>query len=106
MKEMEDIYLYVVINEGEPVFVSKDKKEADTYADEQGLQARIRILNEWNNDDPTEDDIAQADWQAGSDGEYYSVEKISLSDLKNNDIIELSDGTEIDSLDVLDLLND
>lgn len=101
---MEDTSIYVVINEGEPVFASKNEEDAHAYADDQGLQARSEILNDWNNDDPTEEDIAEADWQAGIDGYYYQVEKVSLFDLQNNDTIELSDGTEINSLDVLDLL--
>ena len=101
---MEDASIYVVINEGEPVVASKNEEDAHAYADDQGLQARSEILNDWNNDDPTEEDIAEADWQAGIDGYYYQVEKVSLFDLQNNDTIELSDGTEINSLDVLDLL--
>ena len=31
---MENEYLYIVINQGEVVFVSKDENEAHNYADE------------------------------------------------------------------------
>ena len=65
---MEDTCIYVVINEGEPVFASKNEENAYAYADDQGFRARSETLKEWNNDDPTEEDIAEADWQAGIDG--------------------------------------
>lgn len=103
---MEDTCIYVVINEGEPVFASKNEENAYAYADDQGFRARSETLKEWNNDDPTEEDIAEADWQAGIDGCYYYVKEVSLFNLQNNDTIELSDGTEINSLDVLELLEE
>jgi hypothetical protein len=101
---MENEYLYIVINQGEVVFVSKDENEAHNYADEHNFNAQENVLGEWGNDDPTDEDIAQAAFQAGFDGEIYFVEEINSSDLEPDGSIECSDGSEIDVTDILDLL--
>ena len=101
---MENEHLYIVINQGEVVFVSKDENEAHNYADEHNFNAQENVLGEWGNDDPTDEDIAQAAFQAGSDGEIYFVEEINSSDLEPDGSIECSDGSEIDVTDILDLL--
>ena len=101
---MENEHLYIVINQGEVVFVSKDENEANNYADEHNFNAQENVLGEWGNDDPTDKDIAQAAFQAGSDGEIYFVEEINSSDLEPDGSIECSDGSEIDVTDILDLL--
>ena len=103
---MENEHLYIVINQGEVVFVSKDENEAHNYADEHNFNAQENVLDEWGNDDPTDEDIAQAAFQAGSDGEIYFVEEINSSDLEPDGSIECSDGSEIDVTDILDLLEE
>lgn len=101
---MENEHLYIVINQGEVVFVSKDENEAHNYADEHNFNAQENVLGEWGNDDPTDEDIAQAAFQAGFDGEIYFVEEINSSDLEPDGSIECSDVSEIDVTDILDLL--
>ena len=96
--------VYIVINEGEVEYASEDKEEAEAYADTKGYEARERVLNEWGNDDPSEKDIADADLQAGIDGDFYEVEKVNISGKSEDDTIELSDGTEIDVSDILEKL--
>lgn len=96
--------VYIVMNEGEVVYASEDKKLAEAYAENQGYKARERVLDEWGNDDPTDDDIGEADFQAGFDGDYYEVERVDISNLTDDDIVEISDGTEIDVSDILEKL--
>lgn len=92
------------MNEGEVVYASEDKEFAKAYADNQGYNARKKVLDEWGNDDPTEKDIAEADFQAGFDGDYYEVEKVDISNLTEDDMVEISDGSEINVSDILQKL--
>lgn len=101
---MEYGIVYVVMNEGEVVYASTSKEFADGYADNQGYNARQEVLDKWGNDDPTEEDIAEADFQAGFDGDYYEVVKVNISSKTEDDIIELPDGREIEVADILEKL--
>lgn len=96
--------IYVVMNEGEVAYASTDKESANAYADTQGFEARARVLEEWGNDDPSEDDIAEVDLQAGFDGDYYEVVKVDISNLAEDDTVELPDGTEIEVSEILEKL--
>jgi|GEM_PF-5345584 len=96
--------LYVVMNEGEVEYASMDKEMAEAYADDRMYKARERVLDEWGNDDPTEKDIAEADFQAGFDGDYYEVVKVDISNLTEDDMIELPDGSEIEVSEILEKL--
>ena len=97
--------VYLVMNEGEVVYASTDEEFANAYADDQAYDARERVLEEWDNDDPSDEDIDQADFQAGFDGDYYEVVEVNILNLTEDDIIELPDGTEIDVSDILEKLN-
>ena len=96
--------LYIVMNEGEVEYASTDKERAEAYVDYQMYKARERVLDEWGNDDPTEKDIAEADFQAGFDGDYYKVVKVDISNLAEDDMIELPDGSEIEVSEILEKL--
>ena len=96
--------VYVVMNEGEVVYASKSKRQAEAYTENQAYKARQRVLQEWGNDDPTEEDMMEADFQAGFDGDYYEVERVDLSNLNSDDMVELSDGTEIEVSEILEQL--
>ena len=96
--------LYVVMNEGEVEYASTDKEMAEAYADDQMYKSRERVLDEWGNDDPTENDIAEADFQGGFDGDYYEVVKVDISNLTEDDMIELPDGSEIEVSEILEKL--
>lgn len=96
--------VYIVINEGEVAYASEDKEDAEAYADTKGYEARKRVLNEWGNDDPSDEDIGEADLQAGMDGDFYEVEKVNISGKSEDDTIELSDGIEINVSDILEKL--
>ena len=101
---MRNGIIYVVINEGEVSYASTDKESANAYADTQGFEARVRVLEEWDNEDPSEDDIEEADFQAGFDGDYYEVVKVDISNLVEDDTVELPDGTEIEVSEILEKL--
>lgn len=97
--------VYIVMNEGEVVYASTDKESASAYSDSQSYAARERILSEWGNDDPTEENIAEADFQAGFDGYYYEVVEVDISGLTKDDTYELPDETEIDVSDILEKMD-
>jgi hypothetical protein len=96
--------VYVVINEGEPVYASKGKSEADAYAFEKNRDANNRALGELGVDDPDIDDCAMAGYKAGYDGEYYEVKRVNLQGKCEDDSVELDDGTEVDVYDINELL--
>lgn len=96
--------VYVVLREGEVVFASEDREDAEGYAESKGFEARAEVLDEWGIDDPSEKDVFEADWQAGFDGDCYEVEAVNLSNLTEDDKVMVSDGTEIDVSDILTLL--
>lgn len=92
--------VYVVMCEGEVKYASTYEESANEYADNQSYDARQEVLDEWGNDDPTEKDIAEADFQAGFNGDYYEVVKVDISN-KEDDMIELPDGNEVEVSDIL-----
>lgn len=96
--------VYIVMNEGEVVYASENKELAEAYADNQGYEARGRVLDEWENDDPSDEDIWEADFQAGYDGGCYEVQRVDISNLTDDDTVEILDGTEIDVSDILEKL--
>lgn len=96
--------VYVVMCEGEVEFASTDEESAEGYADNQSYNARQEVLDEWGNDDPTEKDIAEADFQAGFNGDYYEVVKVDISNKTEDDMVELPDGNEVEVSDILEKL--
>lgn len=96
--------VYIVIHEGDVVYASTDKESAEGYADEQMYNAREAVLDEWENDDPTEKDIEDADWQVGLNGDFYEVIKVNISNKMDDDTLELPNGDEVDVSDILEKL--
>lgn len=101
---MKHSIIYVVVNEGDVVYASADKESANAYADTKGIEARESVLEEWGNDDPSESELAEADYQAGFDGDYYEVQKIDISNQTEDGTVELQDGTEIEMSEILEKL--
>ena len=93
--------VYIVINEGEVAYASVDREETEEFANDRNYMAREEVLAEWENDDPSEENLAEADFQVGYNGDYYKVECIDISNCSEDDIIELEDGTEIEVSDIL-----
>lgn len=98
--------IYVVMNEGEPVYASVNKDEAEAYTYTQNINGTNETLEEWGNDDPTDEDMAEAAFQNGFDGGYREVVCIDIDKADEDGTITLSDGTEIVVADVLDFLAD
>lgn len=96
--------VYIVMNEGEVVYASENKELAEAYAFNKGCKARERVLDDWENDDPSDEDIWEAGFQAGYDGDYYEVERVDISNLADDGTVEILDGTEIDVSDILEKL--
>lgn len=98
--------IYVVMNDGEMVYASIDRDDADAYAYTQNVNGANETLEEWGNDDPTDEDMAEAAFQNGFDGGYHEVVCIDIDKADDNGIITLLDGTEVNVADVLDFLAD
>ncbi len=98
--------VYLIIKESDVVYASEDKESANGYAEEKNYKARIRVLKEWSIDDPTNKDIAEADYQVGYDGDFHEVKKVDISNLTEDDTIEIDDGTEIHVSDILENLDE
>lgn len=96
--------VYIVINEGEIAFASTDRDEAKGYAETQEYINRDEVLERWGNEDPTEENLAEAVFQAGYDNGCYDVEKVDITGLSEDDTITTQDGTEIDVSDILEKL--
>jgi len=96
--------VYVVMCEGEVEYASTDEETAEDYVDEQMYNARKEVLDECDNDDPTEKDIAEADFQAGFDGDYHEVVKVDISNQTENDMVKLPNGNEVEVSDILEKL--
>ena len=93
--------VYVVMCEGEVEYASIDKENAKEYADNQSYNVRERVFDEWDNDDPSEEDIAEANFEAGFNGDYYEVVKVDISNRKEEDMVELPNGDEVEVSDIL-----
>ena len=96
--------VYIVVNEGEVVFVSFEKEEADNYAYNKGLEARDEVLEEMGCDeDLDEKDLFEAEFQAGYDGGVFEVHYVDMSQHKEDDVIFVG-GDEIEYNDIVMLL--
>lgn len=99
---MEYGKVYVVMCDGEVEYATTDSESAEGYKDTQNYNSREDVLEEWDIDDPDEKDIAEADYQAGYEGDYFEVVEVNLSGKEEDDIIELPDGTEIIVSEILE----
>ena len=96
---------YIVVNEGEVVYASDEEESAIAYADNANEEACLESLGEMGIDDPSEKDLAEAAFQAGYDGGCYEVERVDLTDKTEDDVISISDGSEIDVTEILEKLD-
>lgn len=93
------------MNEGEVVYASKYEENANSYAENQMYKGRESALKDLGIDDPNEDDISEADYQAGFDGEYYEVQMVDTSTQSEDHTVEIEDGTQIAVSDILKKLD-
>lgn len=98
--------VYVVINDGEVVYASTDSSESEDFALTGAINATALVLDEDGNDDPSEEEMAEAAFRAGFDGDYYEVECVDISGLGVDDVVETNSGAELDVSDILDALNE
>lgn len=96
--------VYLDMCEGEIEYASMDEERAEAHAYNQMYNAREAVLDEWDIDDPTEKDILEADFQAGFDGDCHEIIEVDISNLTENDMIELPDGNEIEVSEILEML--
>ena len=82
--EFSEEKIYIVLNEGDVVYASYNKEDAEGYALTKNICGAEETLNDWGNDDPTEDDWDEASFQSGFDGGYHEVVEIE-SDSQTED---------------------
>ena len=95
--------IYTFRYTGDITVKANTEEDAREYAEDKGYKARKEILERNDVDDPEVGDIAYADFIAGYE-EYYEIEKIDITNKAEDDIIELSDGGEIEVSEILDKL--
>lgn len=96
---MKNNIVYLVMND-DLVYATKNKRKAEQFVEEKTYQARQWALDQMGEDDPDEEDIAEADFWAGYEGEYYEIERIDLSKSTEDDLIELSNGYQLSVADI------
>lgn len=101
MNKIEKVF--IVINDGCPVFASYDKEDADNYAATMNDNEIDEALSEMGIDDPDEKDIDDAAFKAGYDN-YFGVESGNIAGKSDDDEIELSEGSEVNVGEIRDLL--
>ena len=101
--------VYVVINEGDVVYVSDDEENARAYAENQWDASVNETAKDMGLDLNEESGVLKAAWQAGSDGGTFEVGKIDLDNYQEDDVITVSlengDEADIDYNDICELLN-
>jgi len=96
--------VYIVINEGEVIYVSLDEDEAKNYADNREIEARDKALEEMGTEkDTSENDIFDAALKGSYDSGVFEVYCVDLSKYRKDDAIYV-DGNDINYNDVVDLL--
>lgn len=103
---MQKNIVYVVVKEEELVFVSSDLEEANDYKMNDSIEATADVLEEWDNDDPSEEDIVAASFQAGYDGDNCEIFSVDISKYVKGDTVELDDGSEVDYNKIVKLLKE
>lgn len=104
MKKNQKI-VYVVINEGEIVFASYDEEKANQFANEKKEDAINEVLNEWEIDDLTHEDMAEVNFQSGYDNGVWEISSIDISDIREDEEIEI-DGDIFEFNDLLEKLKE
>ena len=106
MKKKKLSIVYAVIQEGEVIFACEDEEFAEAFAENRFDSAIKSILEEQDIDDPDEEDISNAAFKAGYDGDHCEVEMLDLSGLTEDDEVKISDGTFIDVYDIYKVFSD
>lgn len=97
-----DTYYYAVLQEGNVLFVTNDHDDACDFIDNHESLAIKETAEEYDWDIEDEGEYERAAMQNALDSGDYEIECISVEELKNNDEIELMDGSLITSNEILD----
>ena len=97
--------VFVVFSQDRLLYATLDSDDAHGYSDSLTQSDIEEVLAEWGNDDPTDDDIAEAEFQAGFDGGCYKVASVLLDGHKRYDDIELDEDFFVPAYEITDLLD-
>lgn len=102
--EDQNKYVYIVVNEGEVVFASKDEDEANNFSDTRDYQNRADALKEMGCDeDASESELAEAGFWAGYECGVNEVYCVNLAKYKEDDEICIG-SDEISYNDIVSVL--
>ncbi len=104
---MTRLIVYLAMDtDGEIKFASEDREDVEAYIDNYGYEARDRAMQELGMDeDADEKDLAEAEFYAGTEGDFLELHQVNISGLDENDEVTLEDGTELSVGDILEKLN-
>ncbi len=80
---------YVVMNEGEMVYASYERDEAEEFARNKNEAGTDEALLDMGIDDPTDKDMAEASFVSGFYGEYHEVFEVDTDEANEHGEIEL-----------------
>lgn len=97
--------VFVVFSPDRLLYATLESGFAYGYVDSLTQSDIEDVLAEWGNDDPTDDDIAEAAFQAGFDCGCYKVASVLLDGHKRYDDIELDADFSVAAYEITDLLD-
>lgn len=99
--------VFIVVNEGEIVFASKDSELAQGYCDDANMQGTEEEVEESGRDieDLTDSELAEFSFMSGYNGGYHYCEEIVLDDNADDDsVYTTSEGDEFTKSEILEAI--
>ena len=87
MKNKQKAVVYIVVNDGEVLFASKDEDNAEGYAEEKTTEIQEEIAEELDIDE--DEDFSKVVYKAGAEYGTFDVVEIDLNKCKENEIITI-----------------
>ena len=90
MEKKQKAIVYVVINDGEVVYASKDEDNADNYVEEKREEIREELIEELDIDEDEDPSKVEYQLEYASGAEYgiFKVVEIDLNKYKENETFE------------------
>ena len=87
MKNKQKAVVYIVVNDGEVLFASKDEDNAEGYAEEKTTEIQEEIAEELDIDE--DEDFSKVVYKAGAEYGTFDVVEIDLNKCKENETITI-----------------
>jgi len=87
MERKQKAVVYIVINEGEILYASKDEDNADNYAEEKQNEIEEEIAKDMNIDE--DEDFSKVVYEAGAEYGTFKVVEIDLNRYNEDETIRI-----------------